>query len=423
MNLKRVALLALTGLLCFSLFAAGMTEKETGVTEIDVWFGRENFIPADKFERFHSEHPNIKVNYQVVRLEDVAEQLMLLQRAGKAPDIVQIQSHTVPQMATGGQIRASGDVLDMWKAKYPSNFNALSGLTWEAASHDGKTYGASLHNQSMYLWVRTDWLKEAGINTIPESMSEVLAAAKKISKLGKGIGFSLIGAADVPPVWELPVFMSLGGTYVDGVPQINSDAGFAWIEFYQTLMRDGSAHPDTLAWSAGEMRAPVIGGKAGMMIEGEHLYVSINENMPYEEGKWTFVLPPYRDGHKDEAVYAGFGFPYVLTSSTDKVEAAMEVLNYLSDKDIIKSVALTYQPSSNLEVSSDPEYLQKKPWAEDILPLFEKTVSLPAHESAQLEILNILTQLRQEMIKDPYADPKVVATKYQELLNNAAGAQ
>ena len=412
--------------LCIPIFAAGQSESKATeeIVEVELWFGRENFITADKFESFHATHPNIKVNYQVVRLEDVTQQVMLFQRAGKAPDIVQIFSFIVPQMATNGQLRDSSDVMSMWKSKYPETYNALADLTWEAASYNGKVYGASLHNQSMYLWYRIDWLKEAGINKAPESMTEVLEASRKMAALGKGIGFSLIGTADVPPVWELPVFMSLGGKYINGVPQIDSEAGYAWISFYQTLMRDNIAHPDTLSWSAGEMRAAVIGGKAGMMIEGEHLYGQIQKNMPYKDGNWGFVLPPYRDGHKDEAEFAGYGMPYLLTTaSANKTEAVMEVLNYLAQKDIIMSVALTYQPCSNLEVSADPEYFQKKPWAKDILPLFEKTVPLPGHPTAQLEIFDILTQLRQEMISKSNADPKAIAAKYQALLNNAAGVQ
>jgi ABC-type glycerol-3-phosphate transport system substrate-binding protein len=392
------------------------------VTEVRVWFGRQNFIPTDAFETFHAENPDIRVNFEVVRLEDVATQLILAQRAGQAPDIVQIASHTVPQLASSGMLRESSDLIERWRTEDPESYEALAPITWSAASYDGGSYGASLFNQSMYLFYRQDWLAEAGINEVPRNSDEVLAAARAMSTLQTGgdrIGFSIIGTANVPPVWELPLFLSLGGTYVDGVPQIDSEAGRAFIDFYQTLVRERSAHPDSLAWDPGEMRAAVIGGRAGMMIEGEHIYVPVHAQMPYEEGKWSFTLLPHRPGAEGEATYVTFGFPYVVTAGTQKTDAVLAVLEYLSRVDMLMDVALTYQPASNLLITDDPRYAEAKPWADEVVPLFERVVPLPAHPTSQLQIMDVLVELRQDMIANPNDDPAEKARRYQQLLNEA----
>lgn len=413
----------IAGAIAASLVLGLVASAAAQVTEIRVWFGRQNFIPTDQFVTFHAENPNIRVNFEVVRLEDVATQLILAQRAGQAPDIVQISSHTVPQLATTGLLRESSDLIRRWQTEAPESYEVLAPITWSAASHDGGIYGASLHNQSMYLFYRKDWLEEAGILDVPRTSEDVLNAARAMSTLAEGgdrIGFSIIGTANVPPVWELPLFLSLGGQYVDGVPQLDSEAGYHFISFYQTLMRERLAHPDSLSWDPGEMRAAVIGGRAGMMIEGEHIYVPIHEVMPYQEDAWSFTLLPHRPGAEDEATYVTFGFPYVVTASSQHPDEVLKVLQYLSRADILMDVALTYQPASNRLISEDPRYLEAKPWALDILPLFERVEPLPAHPRRQLEIMDVLVELRQEMIANPNADPVAMAKRYQQMLNEVA---
>ena len=415
---RRIAT-AVLATLTVALLATALAQ----VTELRVWFGRQNFIPTDQFATFHAENPDIRVNFEVVRLEDVPTQLILAQRAGQAPDIVQIASHTVPQMASNGLLKDIGELLARWQSELPDSYASLAPITWSAASYDGKVYGASLFNQSMYLFYRADWLAEAGITQPPRTTDEVLAAARAMSTLPAGgdrIGFSIIGTANVPPVWELPLFLSLGGQYVDGVPQLDAEAGYAFIDFYQTLVRDRIAHPDSLAWDPGEMRAAVIGGRAGMMIEGEHIYVPVHEQMPYQDGAWSFTLLPHRPGAEAEARYIALGFPYLMTAASPNDDAVLKVLEYLSRPDILMDVALTYQPSSNLMVAEDPRYLAAKPWVPDILPLFAQVVQFPAHPRRQLEIMEVLVELRQDMIANPTADPVEVAKRYQRLIDEAA---
>ena len=114
------------------------------------------------------------------------------------------------------------------------------------------------------------------------------------------LGFSLIGCCH-STVWELPLFLSMGGQIVDGVPQVDSETGIAWISFYQTLLSEGSAHPDTPSWDSGQMRAAFIGERAGMMNEGEHIYAvlsSLKESLEIYESNtlrrtWAQRVGPF----------------------------------------------------------------------------------------------------------------------------------
>ena len=411
--------LVLSGALAFGLVAAPAGAQERSVK---VWFGRENFIPDDQFATFREEYPDINVDFEVIRLEDVNAQLILAMRSGNAPDIVQIHSRDVEQLAINKVVKDFSHRIEEFKERFPETYGQLAPLTWEGASDSqGNIYGAALFAQSIYLTYRTDWLAEAGITPPLETTDRVLEAARKIAAMGEDrLGFSLIGCCH-STVWELPLFLSMGGQVVDGVPQIDSEAGIEWIKFYQTLLTDGSAHSDTPSWDSGQMRAAFIGERAGMMNEGEHIYVEVHKQMPYGEGKWSFERLPTRPGQTEPQVQSGFAFPFIVTTANEDEEAALLVIEYLARPAFAKQVAIRYQPTTNIAVAEDAEYLAAKPWAVDIAPIASDLISLPTHPTRVIQIYDVLKELRSRMVANPEADPAAMAAEFQKMLNDAAG--
>lgn len=422
MSIAKASRIALTGAVLAG--AVGFLADPAAAQDrsIKVWFGRENFVPEDEFAAFKADYPDIDVEFEVIRLEDVNAQLILALRSGNAPDIVQIHARDIGQLAINNVVKDFTDMIEEFKDRFPDTHAQLAPLTWEGASDaDGKIYGAALFAQSIYLTYRTDWLEEAGIDVPLETTDRVLEAARILAEKGDDrIGFSLIGCC-VSPTWELPLFLSMGGQIVDGVPQIDTDIGIEWIEFYQTLMNEGGAHPDTPSWDSGQMRAAFIGERAGMMNEGEHIYVEVHKQVPYEDGKWAFERLPTRPGQTEPHVQSGFAFPYIVTTANEDEEAAMLALEYLARPEIAKQVAIRYQPTTNAAVAEDAEYLAAKPWAVDVAPIAANLVSLPTHPTRAIQIYDVLEDLRDRMVAEPGADPATLASEYQDLLNDAAG--
>lgn len=391
---------------------------------LKVWFGRENFIPEDRFDTFKVDYPEIDVEFEVIRLEDVNAQLILALRSGNAPDIVQIQTRDVAQLAQGGVVKNFSHMIQAWKERFHETYGQLAPLAWEGASDfDGNLYGVALYAQSIYLTYRTDWLDEAGIAYPLETTDRVLEAAAAISQLADGgerFGFSLLGCCN-SPTWELPLFLAMGSETINGVPQIDSEVGIAWINFYQELMRSQAGHPDIPSWDSGQMRAAFIGERAGMMNEGEHIYVEVHKQVPYEDGKWAFEALPTRPGQTEPHVQSGFAFPFIVTSANEDEEAAMLALEYLSRPDFAKQVAIRYQPTTNTAVSKDPEYLAARPWRTDIAPLPSNLISLPTHLTKAIQVYDVLQNLRDLMVLQPDADAAEMAADVLQQLNDAAG--
>ncbi|MCY4462406.1 MAG: extracellular solute-binding protein [Albidovulum sp.] len=420
-NTIRIALLGAVsaGALAFGFLVGPASAQDRS---IKVWFGRENFIPEDQFATFHAENPDIKVEFEVIRLEDVNAQLVLAMRSGNAPDIVQIRDRDVGQLAINNVVKDFTGWIEEFKNRFPETYGQLSPLAWTGASDpDGKIYGAAVYSTSIYLAYRTDWLEEVGMEPPLATTDRVLEAARKMTETGDGrIGFSLLGCCNAP-TWELPLFLSMGGEIIGGVPQIDNEIGIEWIKFYQTLMNDGSAHPDTPSWDSGQMRAAFIGERAGMMHEGEHIYVPIDKQMPYEEGKWAFERLPTRTGQEGPHVQSGYAFPFIVTTGNEDEEAAMLALEYLSRLEFAKQVSIRYQPTTNTAVSEDAEYRAAKPWAVDVVPIAATMVTIPTHPTRAIQIYDVLKELRDRMVADPGADPAELASEYQQALNSAAG--
>jgi len=406
------------GIACTTMVAGQAIAQDRS---LKVWFGRQNFIPEDEFTKFREENPGIDVEFEVVRLEDVNSQLILALRSGDAPDIVQIQTRDVEQLARGGVVKDFTHMIEEMETRFPETYAQLAPLAWEGASDSaGAIYGVALYAQSIYLTYRTDLLEAAGIELPLETTDRVLEAAKAIADMdGDTRGFSLIGCC-VSPTWELPLFLSMGGQIEGGVPKLDTEIGREWIAFYQELMNSGAAHPDTPSWDSGQMRAAFIGGRAGMMNEGEHIYVEVHKEMPYEEGNWGFEPLPTRPGQTEPQIQSGFAFPFIVTSANEDEEAAMLALEYLSRPDYAKQVAIRYQPTTNTAVASDPEYLAAKPWAEDISPLSSNLISLPTHPTKAIQVYDVLEELRDRMVSDPGADPAELASEFQAKLDDAA---
>lgn len=414
----------LTGALLVSVALLGADLAAAQDTTLKVWFGRKDFIPDGALTGFMAENPSIKVVHEVIRLEDASAQLILGLRSGNAPDVVQIYERDALTLAAGGALKDFTDQVKAMKVAYPKTFAQLAPITWDAVTDaSGKIYGMSLFNMSVYMTYRIDWLAEAGVKLPLDTTDKVLDAARRIKALkGPGSGYSLVGCCG-SPTWELPLFRSFGGQYKNSVPQIDNEIGVAWIDFYQTLMREGLASSDTPAWDSGQMRAAFIGGRAGFMNEGEHIFVEMHKQHPYQKGTWGFAPLPVRPGQTEPQVQTGFGFPYVVTAANRNAEATMKLMAYLAREDVARSVSIRYQPVSNTVVANHPAYLAAKPWAQNIAPLSARIVPLPSHPTRGIQVSNVLIQLRDHMVANPTADAARVAKEFQAKLNAAAASR
>lgn len=418
MNKKMMAISFLLSLVLLSLTACGNNEQDSSATEdgekvVEIWFGREDFIPADNFETFHEEHPDIRVEADVVPLEQAVSDFMRNHSAGNAPDIVQVFHDNVGTMVSQNTLMDISEYVQQWEEEDPETYDKILSQAWDIASWEDNTYGMGIHVGPYWHVYRKDWFEEEGLE-IPETYDELLEAARVLDNEERD-GYALVGGREHPAWWFSSLFISMGGEYSEtGLPQIDSEAGHYLIDFYQTLMEEELIDPSAISWSSGEMRGAFIGGNAAMAPIGDNIFPLIQEEMTYGE-EWTASTQPRRPG-QSENKHEIWGWPMMVSSKAEHPEAVMEVLKYLSSTEIVSEVAQRYQPTTNTEVMASEEYQEAKPWAADFEEAFANSIIMPSHVN-QGEVMNILVDVKQEALQNTDRDPAEIAAEFQQELD------
>ncbi|MEN3187030.1 MAG: extracellular solute-binding protein [Atribacterota bacterium] len=386
-------------------------------TEITIWFGRENFIPADRFETFHAENPHIRIKIDMIPLEEALAAYVRTFRAGNPPDIFQVLHQNPTALAAQKMVMDITPILKAWEEEDPDDFRDMAKAAWEMPSYQGVPYGMALHAAPYwYVW-RSDLFDEAGIPE-PETWDDALDAGRKL-RSDTMLGYALIGHK--PHIdWFVSYFVSMGGPFVNNLIQLDSDAGVYLLGWYQTMMRDGIVHPDTPAWDSGEARAAFMAGKAAQMFQGSNIFAKIQESLEYKK-QWKAKPPLYRPGAKDSWRMGGICWPYMVSiSASVKQDAVRKVFQYLSRTEIVKEVALRYQPATRMSVFREPDYLEFQPWYAELFEAYSRQYPIPVH-LRDTEIYRVLAEARHEALTNVNADPKEMAARYQAQINKIAG--
>ena len=406
--------LVVMSVLAVPAFSSGQAEEEDGVTELTIWFGRDNFIPSDAFDAFHEAHPNIRVTTDVVPLENSLSEYVQAYQGGNAPDIFQTNIWNIPTLVNQGSLMDISGLLDQWESDDPEDFSTMAESAWSLASDNGTPYGMALHAMP-YLYVyRKDLLDEAGLAP-PDTWEDVMDIAEELSN-GR-LGFALNASASQNPPWFLAKFIAMGGEIPGGIPQLDSEAGIYAVNLYQRMMKEGYIDPDTLAWDSGEMRASFMRGDAVQALIGVNIFPSIQENLTYGT-EWGFTAPPARPGAEDQQRVMANAWPYMVSSQPEgKDEAILAALRYLSSHEIVKEVAIRYQPTTRTTVGRDPEYLAQQPWFEDGLEeIFAEMVPIPSHPNSP-QAFDIVVDVYQDALSNPDESAAEIVARYQEELD------
>lgn len=398
-----------------------VSDSETPEITLRLWFGREDFIPADRFETFHAQHPNIRVEFDVIPLEQSVTDFTKNYNTDDAPDVFQTYHENVPMLATQGLLYDMTDQFKKWQQEKPDTYNNLLPQAFDITSNKGKRHGLAIHLGPRWNVYRSDWFQQAGLS-IPETWDDVLDAARKLQQEGyleeNQYAYALVVGATNSPNWFQSQFQAMGGQYTkSGMPIINSKAGIYLINFYQTLVREKLVHPETLAWHSGKMRAAFFEGNAAMATIGENIFPVIqNELGPYGE-KWIASQQPYRPGAQDEARSNASSWVMMVSAKTGHPEAVSLVLQYLSDTEIVREVAHRYQPTMNITVMTEPEYYEAKPWQAELREQFNKAEFIPGHIKHPT-VQRVLVDLMQEAVANPNTPAETIAMKYQDQLDD-----
>lgn len=193
-----------------------------------------------------------------------------------------VANSTLTQLMNDGLVRPLNDLVEKYGADLPKNL---------MITIDDNIMAVAFMANSQHLFSRKDILEKAGINSIPGTYSEMIAAAQAIRKAGimeYPIVMNMKTGWNVGESFNL-VFLAHGGEFFKpgtAEPNVNSAAGIAALNTLKALVE--YAHPDHLTqasnetqaiWEAGEAALGIMWGSRGSVIlddEGSSEQVTSN---------------------------------------------------------------------------------------------------------------------------------------------------
>ena len=193
-----------------------------------------------------------------------------------------VANSTLTQLMNDGLVRPLNDLVAEYGADLPQNL---------MITIDGNIMAIAFMANSQHLFSRTDILEQAGVDGIPGTYDEIIAAAEAIRSAGimeYPIVMNMKAGWNVGESFNL-AFLAHGGEFFEpgsAVPSVNSPAGVAALETLKAMTE--YAHPDHLTqasnetqglWEAGEAALGIMwGSRGGVILDDEGSSEAVTAN-------------------------------------------------------------------------------------------------------------------------------------------------
>jgi multiple sugar transport system substrate-binding protein len=326
------ALTAATTILAIAGCSTGGGDADGEITiEFAQWWAPE--LPEGAFQglidRFEEENPGISVELISGPYASTKEQLFAGAASGTMPDVVGLDGAWVSDFANQGAIADLTALMD----EYGMDDSKLA----SQIQIEGSTYMIPVVNFVYPLFVNTDLLSAAGIDSVPSTRSEFEAAAQAITDLGTASGWVLPLSLEAPNGIQNDVMSwnwASGGSMLDGdgLPDLTNDDVVSTVEFVQGLWNDGVIAPGSFTMKEQDKVEEFTNGRVGMMIDSLSHINLIQENNP--DLNFDIAAIPAEDGYDGERgiPYASWGIG--VADGSENQEAALKLVEFLMSTEI-----------------------------------------------------------------------------------------
>jgi multiple sugar transport system substrate-binding protein len=318
-------------------------KEQITITMID-WSDSDITARTAYNEKYMSEHPNIKIEYSYLTIDQYKNTILTAVMAGEAPDIfpVPVGMKLSTVVAEGWYLPITKYLSDEFKEKLADNVlvegvNMINGEVYTLSEKQSVMTSGLYYNKKL--------VTEAGIdpNSPPKTLDELREYAKKITQAGKGKYYGIIdGGKQVNRLESLVIDMSaMAGSglrpldyinYKTGTPDFNQQALYDVLETIKNMVADGSFHPSTMSISAPEARALFGQGEAGMICQGYWCVGTWRiENPDLDFGVWP--LPAGKDGVRSGGILLGALSPWCgINAKSEHPDEAVDYFLGLYDE-------------------------------------------------------------------------------------------
>lgn len=320
--MKQITKLMALGLAGATMLTAFSASAET----VRFWYHFDN---ADNpmtalVEKFQAENPGITVEAENVPWNSYYDQLYTAIAAGNGPDAAMVKLNAQPRLLEMGALEPIDDQISNWSGREDVQAN-LYDLTKAA---DGKQYYLPVQYVVLYLYYRTDYFQEAGLQP-PKTCDEFRNAAKALTKDTNGdgqpdvYGFGFRGGKGGHDHWATFTLSREGVGFGKG--ELTSEAGVAGTQFVVDLFREDKVFPPS---APNDGFKEIIGGfQAGVTAMTIH-HIGSSKGMVEALGDKVSAVPVPECGGGHWTAF-GDESTAVFSAAKDK-DAAWKWISFLS---------------------------------------------------------------------------------------------
>jgi len=305
--------------------ACGGPDAES--VDITFWFNGET-IPPDAFASLQDEH-NITVSSDI-RGDDILPLTLQMREAGEPlPDIIEIDTNTVPAYIEADVIQPMDDVVAQWEEEDPELYADVFPVTWTDGTFDGQIYHMANKGGNDLIYYNIDMIEEAGIEIPLETWHDITDAALVLQEAFPGLS-EYFGTGGTSPDRMFYWSYGFGVPFIGdegNVPDLRTPEGLEMIEWLRELYDEGIVNPTFMVGDQDESQGAFIRDDLPLLDEGANGGISFQEaGFIYGEDFGTFPLP-VNEGGESMAVPRGLS---IVTDTPNKCEAGL-VLRYMSE--------------------------------------------------------------------------------------------
>lgn len=314
-------------LLLAAALAASCGRQPQQRETVTFWvMGYEGEIVARLIPEFERQHPHIKVNLQKLPVLSAHEKLLTAFAGDSLPDVTPLGNTWIPEFALLGAL----DPLDERIAASPG-FDAADYYRgpWDTGVIDGVTYAVPWYVETRLPFYRTDILRKAGVDTLPQSWEQWRVAMAAIKReVGPDNYAILLPLNEFEPLLSLAIQQPEPLLREDGrYGNFRSDGFKRTLGFYKEMF-DQQWAPVLTNNQISNVWDEFGKGFYSFYISGPWNIAKFKERLPArQQDDWMTMPLPGPDG---PGASLANGTSFVVFKDSKRKDAAWALIRYLS---------------------------------------------------------------------------------------------
>ncbi len=298
--------------------------------ELQQWWGVE--LPEGALQEIcdaFTEETGIGVELLSNPYADTKTQIAAGAAAGTMADVVGLDGSWVYDFAKQGSI---ANLTELMEADGYDDSQLSDQIQYE-----GNTYMIPVVNFAYPLYVNTDILAEAGVDTVPTTWTEFLDACDKITKNTDAAAFSIPLSTEAPNgiqnqfmTW---LWASGGSMLADGKPNLTGNEDLEKVvDFVKEMYDKGYLSEGAEAMKEQDMVNEFENGRLAFMVDGISHLTTIKEESP--DLNFDYAPMPKMDGYTGESGMDVACWGIGIAENCEHKEEAIKLVEYLLSPEV-----------------------------------------------------------------------------------------